>query len=647
LNEELSTVNVQLEDKLKELEQANNDLTNLLSSTSIATLFLDRQFRIKGFTPALTRLIHVIASDINRPISHIAGPFAGAELTESAQSVLDDLAAHEREVSADPNHHYLRRILPYRTEDERIEGVVVTFTDITELKRGAEQARRLAAVVRDSNDAILVCDFEGRILSWNRGAEEMYGYTEQEALRLNMAAMIPDSARARHDEWLDRARRSEPAQPTKTQRIAKDGKIVDILFTLSVLRDSAGMPTAIASTERDITHQLITEKELRTRAERLLEADRRKDEFLAMLAHELRNPLAPIRNAVEALGQPRLLDDKANLEVSRKLIERQVKHLSRLVDDLLDVSRITRGQVSLQQEKIELGSLVERAVELNREQIESRQHRLSISVPAEPIWLEGDATRITQVLGNLLNNAAKYTDPGGAISVSVSVENRQGVFRVRDTGMGIAADLLPHVFDLFVQGKRSLDRSQGGLGIGLRLVRQLVEMHGGTVAARSDGPGYGSEFEVRLPIDQQARAATISKRFDVPPPLPLIPAKGLRALVVDDNPDTVESMSALLGMHGHEVRTASDGELAVQVAKDFQPEAVLLDIGLPGIDGYEVARRLRDIPATHNALLLAVTGYGTPEDRRASQDAGFDYHLVKPVDPGSILGLLRAHAQRT
>jgi two-component system CheB/CheR fusion protein len=379
----------------------------------------------------------------------------------------------------------------------------------------------------------------------------MYGYRETEALQLNAAVMIPDSARSLHSQLLARARRNETLQPIETQRISRDGRIIDILLTLSVLRDNTDKPYAIASTERDITERLRAEKELRAQSDRLLEADQRKDEFLAMLAHELRNPLAPIRNAVEALRLPRITDDRHSLEATREVIERQVGHLTRLVDDLLDVSRITRGQVTLQPERIDLAALVERAVELNREQIELRHHRLSVDLPRDPIWLEGDATRLAQVFGNLLNNAAKYTDEGGEISVSAAIEDNRAVFRVRDTGIGIAPELLPHIFELFIQGKRPLDRRQGGLGVGLRLVQQLVEMHGGTVTASSDGPGQGSEFEVRLPLSLETHAEAEAKPSSIPP-LRLTPAKPLRALVVDDNVDTVESMATLLSLQGHE-----------------------------------------------------------------------------------------------
>jgi PAS domain S-box-containing protein len=397
--------------------------------------------------------------------------------------------------------------------------------------------------------------------------------------------------------------------------------------------DAEGRVTQIHGVNYDITGRKQAEEALR-------EADRRKDEFLAMLAHELRNPLAPIRNAAQVLKL--VGGGDARQQWAREVIERQTQHLTRLVDDLLDVSRITRGKVTLAREPLDLASIVQRAVEASRPLIDSRRHQLTVAVSPEPVRLEGDLTRLVQVVGNLLNNAAKYTDEGGEIRVEAGREEEEAVIRVRDNGMGVPADLLPHVFDLFTQADRSLDRSQGGLGIGLTLVRQLVELHGGRVEARSGGPGQGSEFVVRLPATASAdaveAASTAGGRA-------LPSASTLRILLVEDNPDSAEMMSFLLKLSGHEVRTARDGPEALEVARAFHPEAVLCDIGLPGMNGYEVAERLREQPALRHTPLIALTGYGQEEARRRSREAGFDYHLVKPVEPealGALLDSLRA-----
>jgi PAS domain S-box-containing protein len=385
--------------------------------------------------------------------------------------------------------------------------------------------------------------------------------------------------------------------------------------------------------------RLRSEAALRASEQALKEADRRKDEFLAMLAHELRNPLAPIRNAAQVLKLLGPAD--ARQQWAREIIERQTQHLTRLVDDLLDVSRITRGKVKLAREPLDLAAVVQRAVEASRPLIDARRHQLTVALPPEPVRLEGDLTRLVQVVGNLLNNAAKYTDEGGHIRLEAAREDGQVVLRVRDNGMGLPADLLPHVFDLFSQADRSLDRSQGGLGVGLTLVRRLVELHGGRVEARSGGPGQGSEFIVRLPAEASGAASGGGAAAGQSPrPAP----GGLKVLIVEDNVDSAKMMSFMLELGGHQVRTAYDGAEALEAARAFGPHAVLCDIGLPGMNGYEVAARLRQQPDFQRTPLIALTGYGEEEARRRSKEAGFDYHLVKPVEPdalGALLGSLR------
>lgn len=391
----------------------------------------------------------------------------------------------------------------------------------------------------------------------------------------------------------------------------------------------------------------------RKRAEEMLkEADRRKDEFLAMLAHELRNPLAPIRNAVQIL-QFRMPSEEA-LRRPLEVIDRQARQLAGLVDDLLDVARITRGQINLRKQTLELAEVVAQAVETSRPLLESRRHRFAIHLPGEPIFVEADPTRLAQVILNLLNNAAKYTQEGG--DISLTVERTDGgngdapacVLRVRDNGMGIPPDMLPRLFEPFTQGERSLDRAQGGLGIGLTLVRRLLELHGGTVQAFSEGLGRGSEFVVRLPaLPKSGEWPGASGEKENLPFLttrhsPL--ATRWRILIVDDNRDSADSLAVLLDMLGHEVRTAYDGETGLQSAEEFSPDIVLLDIGLPRLSGLEAARRIRSDLGLRDAFLIAMTGYGQEEDKRRSREAGFNAHLVKPVDFGEMKTLLERFA---
>ncbi len=353
------------------------------------------------------------------------------------------------------------------------------------------------------------------------------------------------------------------------------------------------------------------------------EEDRRKNEFLAMLAHELRNPLAPIRNAAQVLQTPGAGPQQQ--QWAKGIIERQVQQLTRLVDDLLDVSRITRGKIRLQMEPAEVATVVGRAVEISRPLIDQRKHTLHVQVPPEPVQAVLDPVRVAQILANLLNNAAKYTEEGGTIWLKAERAGDELVFRVRDTGIGIQPELLPHVFDMFIQADHSLDRSQGGLGIGLTLVRRLVELHGGSVQALSPGPNQGSEFVVRLPVRTLALSALNGEDTSAPT------TTSFRVLVVDDNVDSAESLALLLKTMGQVVHTAYDGPAALDAVERFSPDVVLLDIGLPGMSGYEVARQIRQ-RGQADVLLIALTGYGQKEDQARAREAGFDHHLVKPTD---------------
>jgi signal transduction histidine kinase len=372
----------------------------------------------------------------------------------------------------------------------------------------------------------------------------------------------------------------------------------------------------------------------RARAEQALkEADRHKDEFLAMLAHELRNPLAPIRNAVH-LMKLKSLDD-SQLRLSRDIIERQLIQLSRLVDDLLDVSRITRGKINLARRRVELAELVARAVETVAPTIESRSHVLEVVMPKQPFMIYGDPMRLTQALGNVLANAAKYTDNGGRITLRARRRRRDVEITIRDNGIGIVPEVLPCIFDLFTQLDRRTGRHQGGLGIGLALVRQLVEMHGGTVSASSEGPGQGSEFLIRLPlsIERASRGEAQSPAAPTPPAAAPARPPQRRILVADDNADARESLATLLSLNGHEVFKAEDGTDALERAERYRPDVALLDIGMPHANGYEVARHIRGQPWGRGMVLIALTGWGQESDRRRSHEAGFDSHLTKPVDP--------------
>jgi CheY-like chemotaxis protein len=365
------------------------------------------------------------------------------------------------------------------------------------------------------------------------------------------------------------------------------------------------------------------------------DADRRKNEFLAMLAHELRNPLAPIRNAVHIMQGDDVAPAKLNW--ARDVIGRQADHMARLIDDLLDVSRIVQGKVVVQPERLQLSTLVERAVEATAPRVAAQDQTLSVELPQQEFALDGDLVRLSQVLSNLINNASKFSAPGTRILLKASFADGQLRLSVRDEGAGIDPAFLPHIFDLFVQGDQTLDRTQGGLGIGLTLVKHLVELHGGRVSASSAGPGQGAEVSVWLPAQPMAapaRTAPLPRKKAVPASTPA------RVLVVDDLAASAETLMTLLEMEGFEVRIANEGATALRIAEEFRPDAVLLDIGLPGMNGFEVANRLRSMPCCQEALLIALTGYGEAESRSRSAQAGFDFHMVKPADVNLLLAML-------
>jgi len=402
-----------------------------------------------------------------------------------------------------------------------------------------------------------------------------------------------------------------------------------------------GLGAKIVITEVDAIKALeaVADVTERTRAVAALrEADQRKDEFLATLAHELRNPLAPVRNAVQILKLK--APPIPEVDWARGVIDRQIRQMTRLVDDLLDLSRITQNRVALRRERFELKLAVQEAVETSAPLIAEAGHRLDITVPDEPIWLDADLTRLSQVFANLLNNAAKYTDRGGQITLTASRAGDEAVVTVRDNGVGIPAGQLPHIFEMFTQVDRTLERSQSGLGIGLALVRGLVELHGGTLGARSDGPGLGSEFTVRLPIATGPRP--------IPPPgwrssgAHAAVGRRIRILIVDDNKDGADSLDAILTLQANEVRTVYDGASALEAAAAFEPEIVLLDLGMPRLDGYETCRRIRATTWGKDAVVIAVTGWSMPRDRGRTKEAGFDDHLVKPVDPAMLMELIAA-----
>jgi two-component system, chemotaxis family, CheB/CheR fusion protein len=538
--------------------------------------------------------------------------------------VLEDLAtfaafSYEVLTSMGTSEQRARKLQQHEEELQRRRAELAT----------AEELRaRLAAIVESSDDAIISKDLQGVVTSWNGGAERLFGYTAAEAIGRPITIIIPADRLHEEQTILERLKRGEPIEHFETTRVRKGGTTIEVSLTVSPIRDDSGRVIGASKTARDITERKRADEELR-------EADRRKSEFLAILAHELRNPLAPIRNALEILRLT--LDDGKVERPEMAVLDRQVGHVVRLVDDLLDLSRVSRGRIELRREVVELTSVVNDAVEAVRPLCAEMDHELTVTLAPQRTYVNADPLRLVQALSNLLNNACKFTDRGGRIRVIVDRKGTEAVIRVQDTGVGIAAEQLSRIFEMFAQVDASLERARGGLGIGLTLVRYLVEAHEGTVEAHSAGVGQGSEFIVRLPVVPRPRPSVS------PDPVGTKDAGMLRRriLVVDDNRDATETLARVLELGGHEVHTAHDGLEAVDVAAELQPDAVLLDIGLPKLNGYDAARRIREQPGGKDVFLVALTGWGQPEDRRRAQDAGFDAHLVKPVDHAHLAKLLR------
>jgi len=522
------------------------------------------------------------------------------------------------------------RGIAQRDASGRVIRMAGSESDITERKQ-IEQA------LRDSQADLNRAQSVGQTGSWRLNIQRNEFHWSDESYRIHgipqgtpltyesfLSIVHPDDREYVERMWMG-ALRGAPYDIE--HRLVVDGVVKWVRERAELEFDEQGRLLGGFGTAQDITG-------LKQAEQALIEADQRKDEFLAMLAHELRNPLTPIRNAAHVLG--RLETQEPRVQWAQQIIERQVGHLTRLVDDLLDVSRIVRGKVALKMERVELAAVVNQALDMARPLIDAKGHRVAVQLPGQAVYLEGDPVRLAQVLLNLLDNAAKYTSNGGLIQVEASVAGPVIEIKVRDNGIGIPADLLPQVFDLFQQGERTLDRSQGGLGIGLTLVKRLVEMHGGLLEASSAGEGLGSEFTIWLPALTDPSTTAGQEVREANPA-----TDHCRVLVVDDDPAVTDSMTVLLQIEGHEVRSAASGEAALELARSFRPQLVLLDIGLQDMDGYAVARQLRAQQAAGEKIcLVAVTGYGHEAARARSEDAGFDRHLVKPVDPEILCELL-------
>ena len=642
-NEELTTVNEQFESRNRELDTLTDDLSNFISSADLPMVTVGRDLRIRRLTPAAQRAFNLLPTDVGRSIEHIKFALDLDDIGTAIRTVMTSLAPWQREVADRGGRWWLVRVHPYRTSDNRIDGATIVAIDIDLVKRThelVEERDYSRAVIQTIIDPLAVLDADCRLTLANEAFYDLFGLRPEQVEGRPLWNSLPDV-------WSEPAvRRALTAAcggqaalaNLEIDRILPDRGRRTLVFNATPIVRS-GRATLLLLAVEDVTQSREAEA-LRVDAETLRQVDRRKDEFMGILAHELRNPLAPMRFALELLQRADDLPPDAVRPV--QVLERQVGHMVRIIDDLLDVSRITQGKLELRKELVSLSSVVTGAAELCRPAVESAHHTLTVSLPVEPVMLVVDPVRLTQVLVNVINNAAKFTPPGGHIWVIAETAPDVGDhpdrlrIRVRDDGIGIPADLRAKIFDMFMQGDRSLERTRGGLGVGLTLARNLVSLHGGTVEVRSDGVDAGTEVVIELPLDPALQPL----HPPVDPGTEPRASRSLRILIAEDNEDGRNMLTLFLEQEGHEVATAVDGPQALAVSAAFHPEVAILDIGMPGMDGYQVAEQLRRSHPTP-PLLIALSGLGQAEDKTRAADAGFSRHFTKPVD---VRALTRALA---
>jgi two-component system, chemotaxis family, CheB/CheR fusion protein len=639
VNEELYSVNAEYQRKISDLTELANDMENLLASTDIGTVFLDAQLRIRNFTSRAAEIFHLLPHDIGRPIENLTHSMEYPELAADLRKVLASGTPIEKELRDGSQRAFFVRLLPYRAKGA-IDGVVLTLIDVSGLKVAEDalfhERYLLNSLLASVPDAIYFKDARGRFIRANDALAARLGLDDPRRAVGKTGFELPGFENALNvHQQDDVVLRSGVAQHYELERRqGPEGEDHWDLVTRLPLHDASGGIVGIIGIFRDVTEQKRVEKKIR-------EAVVRRDQFLAMLSHELRNPLGAMVTAT------RLLQSNDSLPERRQrlldVLSRQSQQMARLLDDLLEASRVTQNKIELRKRTMDIRDIVRDAVDAARELMQTRQIELELDVQDRPLLVDCDPARLQQILANLLSNAAKYTPLGGHVEVRARSEGDAAVLEVEDDGVGIPKETLPDVFELFVQSTRTLDRAEGGLGVGLTLVRGLVERHGGSVEARSAGAGQGSQFVVRLPLSHESPAVLSPSEAK---PMFNSDSTPLKVVIVEDNDDSRMMLCELLELSGFECHTAATGRLGVDVITETRPDVALVDIGLPELDGLEVAKLLRQDPKLEKLLLIALTGYGQREDREAARRAGFDTHLVKPVDFDALLGLLRAHAAK-
>lgn len=637
VNEELYTVNAEYQRKISELTELTNDMDNLLSSTDVGTIFLDRQLRIRRFTPQIAEAFNLLPQDVGRAIHTFAHNIEHPELTADLEKVLESGQPIEREVRDRRAHAFFLRILPYRAKGT-VDGVVLTMIDVSGLKAAEDalfhERYLLNSLLETTPDAIYFKDIRGRFIRVNAAmAKRLRIDDPREAVGKSPFDLgAPEDVLELHTADQLVLRTGEPQKYVLEKRGHGSGTAWDIASRLP-LRDVDDKIVGLAAIIRDVTGPKLAE-------EKIQEAVRRRDQFLAMLSHELRNPLGAVVTATALLA-----DGKSSREGSQRLLsilQRQSAQMARLLDDLLEASRVTQNKIELRKKIVDVRVVARDAADAVRSLMEARSLELTTEIDPRPLWVDGDPARLQQIQVNLLNNAAKYTPPGGHVRLSVQRDGGWVVVCVTDDGVGIAEDMIENVFELFVQSKRTLDRSEGGIGVGLTLVRSLVALHGGEVKAESGGIGKGTSFIVRIPLakgetpEDDARARERARA--IPSPASVI--------VVEDNVDSCAMLCELLSLASFHCESANNGKAGLELITAKKPHVAIVDVGLPEMDGFEVARRLRADPTTRDMFLVALTGYGQPTDRARALESGFDEHVVKPVHPDRLLQLLGRRGAR-
>jgi len=648
VNEELYTVNAEYQQKIMELKELNTDMTHLLEGTDVGTVFLDGDLRIRRFTSRIADVFRFQPFDIGRRINDFSHNIERPQLMDDIEQVRVTGRVFEDEVRDRAQVPYFLRILPYRVNRASehdpdapvIDGVVLTLTDISALDRARAHLAELSAIVESSEDAIIGNTLSGTITSWNRGAERLFGISSDEAIGRHVRMLMQAGSESELDRFLERIRRGEKVEHVLSLNRHKTGDNVAVSTTLSPIHDRHGAITGVSAIGRDISPLLSAQYELEQRQHRITslleqaeEGARRREQFIAMLSHELRNPLAAVLNATTLIKKQPEGDTIARCQA---VIERQARHMKRLLDDLLDVSRITRGKFQLVNDDIDLRTPIEAAIESTSPLFMDRGVKLDYSLPHQAMPVRGDANRLVQVVVNLLSNAANYSPRASTVRLLVTLEDGQGVVRVIDHGVGIESELQNKIFDLFVQSEQRLDRSRGGLGVGLSLAKNIVDLHGGAIEVHSDGPGKGSDFKVSIPLVHSEAAMWALERT------PARRGDRCRIVLVDDQEDSREMLRMLLESRDHIVIDVADGPTAIDVITRERPDVAFIDIGLPAMNGYEVAQRIRDRPGLDDVLLVALTGYGAPSDVSAARAAGFDEHLIKPAELAKLERILAA-----